>query len=134
MLWTIGQFPELDHLGEDQRAAVLAQVPWWTYPLIVARSVLSAAVVGAIAAGVAARRVSVAAAAALFVAVAGGLATCFYLLQLRRVRVAMRHSIAEGFRGRRPPFCLACGYDLRGSAGTVLCPECGGAIDGGRVA
>ena len=40
MIWTIGQVPELDHLKPAERAALLARVPRWTYPLLIAGSLV----------------------------------------------------------------------------------------------
>jgi hypothetical protein len=123
MHWHISQFPELDHLEPDQRAHVLRQVPWWTYPIVIARAVIPSLVVGAIA-GVWMADTLRWYAAALVLPIAVALAAGLYGYQLARVRSIMRRVIADGFRGERMPFCFKCGYDLRGLA-SIRCPECG---------
>ncbi len=133
MFWTIGQFPELDHLDAQQRRAVLAQVPWWTYPVMVSRAILLGTLLGVaggmlVSAWARSRVVGVG-----FVPVGVLVAVVDYLGSLRRTRMAMRGEIVAGFRDQRPPFCFECGYDLRGSdAGR--CPECGWAIPRAAVA
>jgi hypothetical protein len=125
MIWTIGQFPELDHLEPAQRAALLARIPWWTYPLVIAGSLVQGLLLGGVglaytylvsrsmrAAGVTAAVVTIAASVGL------------YLYRLTRIRADMRRTLADAFLGERPPFCLECGYDLRASNATH-CPECG---------
>jgi hypothetical protein len=128
MFWTIDRFPELDHLDPDQRAAVLARVPWWTYPLVAAAAFVPAFLTGIFVTAYAARYGPTAMAAVAALPVAAAVRVGLYAFQMRRVRVAMRRAIAEGFRGRRPPFCLGCGYDLRASDDAARCPECGGAL------
>jgi predicted Zn-ribbon and HTH transcriptional regulator len=71
------------------------------------------------------------AAVAVFVVAEGGAAVWLYQVVLQRVRAAMRTEIAEGFLGRRPPFCFGCGYDLRAFTDD-RCPECGRPILGGK--
>jgi hypothetical protein len=134
MFWRIGDFPELDHLDPQQRSALLARVPGGTYPAMVLRAV----VIASIASGVILRSLHLsfpdvegAAKVAWFVSfpifLAGG-----YLYQISRVRRVTRRAIADALDGERPPFCFACGYDLRGSD-AVRCPECGGAVAVNRV-
>jgi hypothetical protein len=126
MFWTIAQFPEFDHLDSSQRAAVLNRVPRWTYPTMVARSLVIGLALGGLIAGFVLNSSVMASemeAAVIGFAVAG-IAVWYYNLQLRQMRIDMRKVIAEGFRDRRPPFCFSCGYDLRIST-TDCCPECG---------
>ena len=130
MLWTIGQFPELDHLDPGQRARLLRRVPWWTYPqMAILAAVGAASIAGAAAAityGVVGSS-TVAATAFVFVEVPAALG--LYQVVLQRVRRAMRTEIAAGFRDQRPPFCFGCGYDLRAFSDD-RCPECGRPILG----
>jgi hypothetical protein len=132
MFWTIGQFPELDHLEPAQRATLLRRVPWWTYPqMAILAAVGAAGIAGAAAAIAYGVTGSERAAVAVFVVAEGAAAVALYQVVLQRVRRAMRAEIAEGFLGRRPPFCFGCGYDLRAFTDD-RCPECGRAILGGR--
>jgi hypothetical protein len=130
MVWTIGQFPELDHLEPQARAKLLRRVPWVTYP-----QMILLAVVGAVAAAGSAALIAYAlfgserTAVVAFVLVEASAAAGLYQVVLRRVRAAMRAEIAAGFLGRRPPFCFGCGYDLRGFS-DGRCPECGRPILG----
>lgn len=133
MYWLISQFPELEHLERRQRAQVLAHVPWWTYPVMVARAVLPALFLGAITAGLLAAGFGSDAAAFGAVPVAGAVAMFFYRYQLARLRTAMRQTILEALRGERLPFCFKCGYNLRDSIAD-RCPECGSPVLGGTVA
>jgi hypothetical protein len=128
ILWRIGDFPELEHLTPGQRAGVLARVPWWTYPIIVTRAVIAGAFVGGIVAGSLASMAQPPEVVAVGSALALALSSIgLYALQLARLRVLVRKSIADALRGERPPFCFACGYDLRGSD-AACCPECGQTI------
>ena len=130
MHWTIGQFPELDHLAPDERAALLRRVPWWTYPVVIVRAAVGALVFGGsavLALSVVRARTHVVFIA--FVAVTAVAAVALYLQELNALRRAVRREVAEGFRGRRPPFCFGCGYDLR-ACRTSLCPECGRDVTG----
>lgn len=131
MPWLISQFPELDHLEPAQRAHLLGQVPCWIYPRIAGR----AAIGGLLVAGITVYIVETAlraplselATLVLYVLIAITAGAGLYHRQLKTVRRIMRHEIALGFQGQRPPFCFACGYDLRGST-AVTCTECGKAI------
>ena len=125
MLWTIGQFPELDHLDPAQRKELLRRVPWWMYPqMAILAAVGAAGIAGAAAAVTYGVAGSERAAVAVFVVAEGASAVALYQVVLQRVRRAMRAEIAEGFSGRRPPFCFGCGYDLRAFTDDC-CPECG---------
>jgi hypothetical protein len=127
MLWSIGQFPELDHLDPRERTRLLRRVPWWTYPMIVLLSVIVGALAGVVTAFIVADSWGRPAGAATFAVMAAVVAALIYYRLLCRLRFEMRKEIAAGFLGRRPPFCLACGYDLRASC-EDRCPECGGAL------
>jgi hypothetical protein len=129
MFWSIGQFPEFDHLEPIHRAQVLARIPWWTYPVIVARAILPAMLLGAIGGVFVAPSLWSVAAAIIGVPMALIIATFLYLSQLSRLRVIMRRVISEAFKDGRPPFCFECGYNLRASA-AARCPECGRSIRG----
>jgi uncharacterized paraquat-inducible protein A len=126
MYWTIGSFPELNHLEPEERAAILRRLPRWTSLKIILRAarpafffaVIPMAFVGGVP-------VSVRAIAFLIVFVPVGI--CFYLSYIGRIRIQMRETIAEAFRGERLPFCMNCGYDLRAAA-EERCPECGAAV------
>ena len=125
MIWTIGQFPELDHLQPAERAALLARVPKWTYPLLVAGSLVQGLLLGGLAFAYTfwmARSYPPSAVAGGLVAVAASLG--LYRRHLGRVRTEMRRTLADAFIGERPPFCFQCGYDLRASD-AERCPECG---------
>jgi hypothetical protein len=124
MHWTIAQFPELDHLTPEQRAALLRGVPWWTYRVIRGRALVVGLIVGGVVFGSTwdvlrsdLRMISTTAAA---VATMVGV----YLLQMSHLRRLMRVEIAAAFKGERPPFCFHCGYDLRAGV-EPRCPECG---------
>ena len=130
MIWTIGQFPELDHLAPEQRAALLARVPWWTYPLLIFGSLIQGVLLGALSFGytyLLVRSVQAAGIAASAITLAASIG--LYLYRLKRIRADMRRTLADAFLGERPPFCLECGYDLRASKES-RCPECGVAIPG----
>jgi hypothetical protein len=124
MIWTISQFPELDHLTPDQRAALLKNLPRWTYWVIVARSLALAFLVSGISISVTLRSFPPEVLIVTHILLVALVATAYYLSQMRDLRRLMRNEIANGFRGQRPPFCFSCGYDLRAS-GAPLCPECG---------
>lgn len=130
VFWTIGQFPELDHLDAGQRAELLRRVPWWTYPQIILVALFGGAAGAGVLAAIAFEAVGARVAVAAFVVVGASAALWIYLVLLRRVRGAMRKEVAAGFLGRRPPFCFGCGYDLR-VVGDERCPECGREILGG---
>jgi hypothetical protein len=125
MFWTIGQFPELDHLERRQRAVILASVPLWTYPVILVSSLIGGLIAGSILATLlvwAGLKLPVAGIVA--VPLVALIAVAMYALQISRLRVAMRQTIADAFQDDRPPFCFECGYDLRASK-DEKCPECG---------
>jgi hypothetical protein len=131
MPWKISQFPELDHLDPHQRATLLAQLPWWTYPVLLLRAGMAAGFAGIAVGGIVAQSVfqlfsglTLALTALLSTAAAAGAGIVVYLGELNRLRTTMRAEIAKGFAGCRPPFCFACGYDLR-TCGAPRCPECG---------
>jgi uncharacterized membrane protein len=125
MIWTIGQFPELDHLKPAERAALLARVPWWTYPLLIVGSLIQGLVLGGICLGYSyavTRSFNTSGIVGLVITVVAAVALYHY--RLGRVRADMRRTLADAFLGERPPFCFNCGYDLRASKET-RCPECG---------
>ncbi len=129
MPWTIGQFPELNHLDPDQRIEVLRRVPWWTYPLMFARSLVFGCLFGGFYTIAAGRLfgITLSFAVVFFITMALAHATLAYYSKLRQIRTVMRQEIAMHFRGQRPPFCFGCGYDVRECVGG-LCPECGRSI------
>ena len=127
MIFTLGQFPELDHLDPDQRAQVLGRVPWWTYPVLVGRSVVIGLVAMILLVAPWAGDIFGRAANTICLAAIIAVGVGAYFAQLRRLRGVVRRSIAAHFRRRRPPFCFACGYDLHAFTGP-RCPECGGGI------
>jgi hypothetical protein len=94
MHWKISQFPELDHLDAEQRAALLRGVSRWTYTIVVLRAVFAGIVAGGATCEVAAVAVPSLAGfggtvVAIFLvgAAAGGLGT--YVVQLRLMRVTL---------------------------------------------
>src|SRR4051812_35217918 len=99
--WLISRFPELDHLEPHQRAQVMRQVPWWTYPLIVARAVFPSLLVSVPLGVWLAMVLRTRSAALVSIPIAAALATGLYLYQLARVRSTMRRVIADAFRGQR---------------------------------
>lgn len=133
MYWLISQFPELEHLEGRQRAQVLARVPWWTYPVMLARAVLPALLFGGIVAGLLAGGFGSDAAGLWAVPFAVAVAAALYRYQLARLRTAIRHTILKALRGQRLPFCFKCGYNLRDSTAD-RCPECGSLVYGGAAA
>jgi hypothetical protein len=130
MVWLISQFPELDHLEADQRAQVLARVPWWTYPLVTASAIVPAILLSAAIGACVAIGLRSIAAAIIIVPLTATTAIGLYAYQLSRLRTTMRRAIADAFRGERLPFCFECGYNLRDSD-AARCPECGGPVHGG---
>lgn len=132
MYWRIGQFPELDHLSPEARRKLLRRVAWRAYLWIVPGSIMMggmlAGCLGTIITqilyphtmliGVQSKWMQ------MVIMLWIGFTIVAYRFQLRFIRNTMRHTIAEGFRGQRPPFCLACGYDLAGQD-SPQCPECG---------
>lgn len=132
MIWRIGQFPELEHLDAEDRRAVLRNVRWWVYPLLLLRA-FTCAVLAMVGLGL----MSV----LLFgiwdmpvPAIPTGLLTLIflviaYLYQINSVRRTMRAEIRELVARCGSPLCLSCGYDVRGSPGS-RCPECGAPIVG----
>jgi hypothetical protein len=44
--WTIGQFPELNHLDARQRAELVRRLPWWTYSMIICEALVAGGAVG----------------------------------------------------------------------------------------
>ena len=125
----IGRFPELEHLDAADRAEVLGRLPWWTYPVIVLRSVLLGIVAGGIVAGML-ERVGVRSPLMVFMVLVGPGVVASYAWQLSEMRRQVREEIAHGFEGERPPFCFGCGYDLRESRGGY-CPGCGRVVGRG---
>jgi hypothetical protein len=138
--WRISSFPELNHLDPVEKADALSRIPGWTYPLIIFGSFAVAMVVGGIAAAIASvitlargsRDAGPAWTLSIFSLVGWATWLAAYLWQIRRVRRAMRGEIARAFRGQKPPFCFACGYELRATTGGA-CPECGSAISTGNA-
>ncbi len=123
MYWRVGQFPELNHLTAEERERILRHLPRSTYFLMVARAFVVTVVV-ALLTGARLAKVSPALCLTTIAAVSLGGTVVVYQLQIRHFRRVMRRSIAMAFRGERLPFCLGCGYDLRGS-NSDACPECG---------
>lgn len=126
MYWTIGSFPELEHLAPHERAQVMQRVPWWIYLAIVGRYIIPAALIGAIVAVGIFQEVHAAGWPAFLVTMIGAL-ILGYAYELRRLRRSLQRTIIEAFRGQRLPFCIACGYDLR-AATSGTCPECGAGV------
>lgn len=126
LLWSVGQFPELDHLSAEQRVEVLRTLPWHFYPILIIKSMLGAFSWGLVSTLFLAlfgqERAMV---AAIFPAVAGGLWS--YLAFLKRIRATIRREVAKAFIGQRPPFCYSCGYDFH-ELKSNTCPECGHSI------
>jgi hypothetical protein len=124
MIWAISQFPELDHLTDNERAQLLGDLPRWTYWVLVGRSLLLGFFVGGLSAGLLFRSTTPEILIATHLLIAASAAAAYYLTQLHGLRRLMRAEIATGFHNQRPPFCFHCGYDLRASA-ALRCPECG---------
>ncbi|HEX4794762.1 MAG TPA: hypothetical protein VH370_13260 [Humisphaera sp.] len=124
MYWLIDQFPELDHLEPAQRAQLLAQLPRWTYPMIVARAGAGGVLLCTGIAMLFGRRCDLMTLAIVCTTASVVTACAVYVSELSQLRKAMRKAIADGFQTERPPFCFECGYDLR-QASDTLCPECG---------
>ena len=132
MIWKIGQFPELDQLNPEQRAAVLARVPRWTYPLLLAGALVIGVVAGSVLGLVVALRTrSTLATLAAWSTSALLVALYVYHRELGRLRAGMRKALAERPESQRPPFCSECGHDLR-AVNSPRCPKCGATIPSGR--
>ena len=52
-----------------------------------------------------------------------------FTIMLAAIYGAILWTVTKRYRKARPGCCIECGYDLRGSVGAKLCPECGAAID-----
>src|SRR5437870_5048843 len=110
MIWHPRQFPELDCLEPDQRAAVLRRMPLWTVPILILQGAIRAFILTIML---------LAGASALFIPRVGGfnfiaevsdivagaflvlfsaITTVLYLRQLKHIQVSMRAEIAKGFR------------------------------------
>jgi len=130
MPWLISRFPELQHLEPSQRAQLLGQLPWWTYPQIVIRSLLVALCIVGLIGGFILQGLDWDKRLILSGIIELVFAVIFYRQQLKVFRSFVRLEIAKAFEGQRPPFCFGCGYDLRGSTQSA-CPECGKPIEPG---
>ncbi len=103
----------------------MRHIPWWVYPRIVFRAFFTGALAGffsfvfALTHGV--RGYAAWAPGITFAVVAVGWE---YVREIKSIRKEMRKELIQYFDGRRPPFCLSCGYDLRGSTSDI-CTECG---------
>jgi hypothetical protein len=126
MYWTIGSFPELDHLEPHERARLMRLVPWWIYAKIISRYALLGLIIGLPVSAIISMEsggapVPIMLGMMIPVVIAG------YIYELKRMRRSLRETIAEAFRGQTLPFCMNCGYDLRAAVGEE-CPECGAAV------
>jgi hypothetical protein len=128
--WRISEFPELGHLPEDERRALLRQcVGARTYTRLIGQAVFVGIVAGgALWAGLARSAPPWLLAAGVPAALVGASAA-WYQLILWRIRISVRTQIMDGFAGQRVPVCLRCGYDVAGVRGD-RCPECGAPIHG----
>lgn len=134
LIWRIGQFPEVEHLDARGRAAVLRRVRWWVYPLMFLLSA-GAAVIAFIVLSfpvylLCGLIVGVDPPPSIVFAVGPAFAfVATWMAQIHTIRFALREEIQRLAREGSSPFCLACGYDLRGSPGP-RCFECGEPIFG----
>lgn len=126
MFWRFSEFPELQHLEPDQRRIVLRKVAWWGYLRLMTFAFVVAVMLSVCV------RVCLSVLADVAPGVAGwmslasfvGFVAIIYQVQMQSVRRSMRTTLIEALGNDRMPFCLACGYDMRGSP-SGRCPECG---------
>ena len=125
MIWSIRQFPELEHLSDEQRELLLKRVPFgFTIRVLIKSTVMGTIVIGLVR-SLFASIFSPAFSAYMFLIVPV-LAIWIYLNLLRDTRRQLRTEVARAFAGERLPFCLNCGYDFQGLH-SDKCPECGSA-------
>jgi len=131
LCWRLSSMPELSHLSEPDRRALLrravnldARVRMVVQPLFL--SLVIAGMTSAAVHVVLNRRypeVTI----FLFGTTWPVLFVVLYQFLLLRIRVHVRLEVMRGFEGRQLPVCLKCGYDLKGLAESK-CPECGARI------
>ncbi len=130
MIWSVTQFPELQHLTEAQQRHVLRSLPRFFH----ARVALGAAVGGLAASilfvgGLGSQElinpmVNPMVTGVVLIVVAALVGCSIHLCLIALVRKSMRGHLVACFSGQRPPFCFHCGYDLR-EITEERCPECG---------
>src|SRR4051812_24213593 len=100
MYWTIGSFPELNHLEPDERAAVLRGLPRSTYLKIFFRAARIAFFFGLIPMALLGRASAWEKGITFLIAFVP-IGICCYLSYIGRIRIQMRETIADAFRGER---------------------------------
>ncbi len=123
--WTIGSLPELGHLPDRERRALLRScVSWRTYGAIAGRSAFAGLVAMVVAAATLPGSTPMSVSASLGGAALLLAAAATWQYSIFRIRIALRSELLRGLRGTMLPVCLRCGYDLR-AIRADRCPECG---------
>lgn len=134
MYWRIRSFPELEHLTDDERDALLREHSGQrtvTTISLVARSIALGILLGVLMMPF----------LRLFLDVRGvmwitpiGTLLCMamvYQFHLIRIRGQLIMYLEQASKRDRLPMCLKCGYNLRGIT-SERCPECGWSIPRNR--
>lgn len=135
MYWRISRFPELQHLSEEERRALLRERVGRGFTARLALSCVSRGLflglLIALAILIATATVSPTSPSYLvpLVVVFAWLSAslCLYQFFMIRIRGQLRgYFQEEQLKGRRSPVCLSCGYAVHQSQ--TACPECGRAV------
>lgn len=125
MYWRISSFPELDHLADADRRALIREHAGWKLTIkMIGRSLLGGTAMMVIGCAIVGNVYLWQLAALLspfFFALGSVMA---YQYSLIRIRGQLIMFLEEARRHERLPMCLRCGYNLQGISGS-RCPECG---------
>jgi hypothetical protein len=125
--WSISSLPELKHLSEKaRRALVKRSVPRFFGFRLWGRSLIGGFLFGLVASsllGIVLGERSV----FLTPAIIGVCTLAVYQWEILRIRSALRLHLKQTYKGRRIPICMACGYDTS-NVSQDRCPECGASL------